>query len=189
MRRYGMIVLVCTMGLFVGIICPSRLLPNVDASEKPRSKSAGEVKVSLIDAKGFQSAVAKHKGKVVLVDCWATWCIPCIKGFPKTVELGEKHAKQGLVLMSLSFDDPEDEETPEMVMKFLKKQNATFENYISKLDLEQDGAEAFEIEGCSLPHYKLYDRSGKLLRTFSNSDPDEEFSHEILAKAVADALK
>lgn len=152
------------------------------------NKQAGEVKVDLIDAKGFKAAVAKQKGKVVLVDCWATWCVPCIKGFPETVALSRKYADKGLVVISLSFDDPEDEDTPAKVLKFLKKQEATFPNYISREDLEQGGAESFDIEGGSLPHYKLYDRTGKLLKTFSNSDPDEEFSHEALAAAVEDAL-
>ena len=89
----------------------------------------------------------------------------------------------------LSFDDPEDEETPPKVLEFLKKHEATFENYLSGMDLNQGGAEAFHIDGGSLPHYKLYDRSGKLLQTFSTSDPDQEFSHEILAAAVEAALK
>jgi thiol-disulfide isomerase/thioredoxin len=146
---------------------------------------AGQITVGLIDADGLQAAIARHKGKVVLVDCWATWCVPCIQGFPKTVALGRDHADEGLVVISLSFDDPSDEGK---VREFLRKQQATFENYISKLDLEREGAEAFAIDGGSLPHYKLYGRTGELLRTFSNSDPDESFSHEMLADSVREAL-
>lgn len=173
------------------LCCLGFAAPGVAQSGKSVAveKAAGEVKVDWIDAKGFKAAVAKHKGKVVLVDCWATWCVPCIKGFPETVSLSRKHAAKGLVVISLSFDDPEDEETPAKVFKFLKKQQAAFPNYISRLDLDQGGSEAFGIEGGSLPHYKLYDRSGKLLKTFSNSDPDREFSHEMLVEAVEAALK
>ncbi len=171
---------------WLGFMAPGMAQPEKAAAV---DQAAGEVKVDWIDAKGFKAAVAKHKGKVVLVDCWATWCVPCIKGFPETVSLSRKHAKKGLVVISLSFDDPEDEETPAKVLKFLKKQQAAFPNYISRLDLDQGGSEAFGIEGGSLPHYKLYDRSGKLLKSFSNSDPDQEFSHEMLVEAVEDALK
>lgn len=145
--------------------------------------------VTPIDAAGLQAAVDKHAGKVVLVDCWATWCIQCIKDFPHTVEMSEKYADQGLVVMSLSFDDLSDEDRMLKVREFLSKQQAKFENYISKLDLEKEGAVAFNIEDGALPHYKLYGRDGKLLKALTNADPDNPMSHADLEAVVEDALK
>lgn len=154
------------------------------------------VAVIPIDAEELQATVDRHAGKVVLVDCWATYCIPCMKEFPKTVELNRKHAEDGLVVMSLSFDDLAEDAAPAKVVNFLKKQNATFENYISKLDLATPEAQAaFAIEGGRLPHYKLYDRKGKLIATFANPEEsadvpaDAPALHEAVAAAVAEALK
>lgn len=161
---------------------------SAPASPKDSAESDGDIKVDLIDADGLEAAVARHKGNVVLVDCWATWCVPCVQGFPKTVALSRELEPQGLRVISLSFDDPTDAETKGKVLEFLKKHDARFENFISRLDLEREGAEAFAIDGGSLPHYKLYDRAGRLVKTFSNSDPDEEFTHEALLDAVKAAL-
>lgn len=145
--------------------------------------------VTPIDAEGLQAAVDKHAGKVVLVDCWATWCIQCVKDFPHTVEMSKKYADQGLVVMSLSFDDLSDEDRMLRVREFLSQQAAKFENYISKLDLEKDGATVFHIEDGALPHYKLYGRDGKLLKTLTNADPDNPMSHADLEAIVEEALK
>lgn len=145
--------------------------------------------VTPIDAEGLQAAVNRHAGKVVLVDCWATWCIQCIKDFPHTVEMSKKYADQGLVVMSLSFDDLSDEDRMLKVREFLSKQGATFENYISKLDLEKEGATDFQIEDGALPHYKLYGRDGKLIKALTNADPDMPMTHSDLEQIVEDALK
>jgi thiol-disulfide isomerase/thioredoxin len=172
----------------------SKPAPNSDSqpeppSTEPPAEPSGDVTVRLIDPDGLEAAIARHKGDVVLVDCWATWCIPCIRGFPQTVALSREQADEGLAVISLSFDDPTDEQTKAKVQEFLEKQEATFENYISELDLQDKGAEAFAIDDGALPHYKLYGRSGKLIRTFSNANPDEPFSHEALVEAVKEALQ
>src|SRR5689334_839202 len=127
----------------------------------PAQPESDDITLTVIDDKSLQAAVDKHVGKVVLVDCWATWCVPCVKAFPHTVELSRKYADQGLVVMSLSFDDPEEARLAK-IKDFLREQRATFENYISSLDLAGDGATAFAIDDGAIPHYKLYDRSGKL---------------------------
>ena len=163
--------------------------PDSKADEKvPEQSEPDEIRLAVIDAAGLQAAVDTHTGKVVLVDCWATWCDSCVKAFPHTVELSRKLADQGLVVMSLSFDDPEAEKIAK-VRAFLREQEATFENYVSKLDLADDGADAFGINDGALPHYKVYDRSGKLLKSLSAADPDQSLTPETLEAAVTEALQ
>jgi len=59
-------------------------------------------RVVLVDGSNQTLAdwIAKHHGKVVLVDFWATWCGPCVKGFPHLVELSNKHRDAGLAVRS-----------------------------------------------------------------------------------------
>ncbi len=57
-----------------------------------------------VNGKG-KVALAQWKGKVVLVDFWATWCEPCKKSFPKLEELRVKYASAGLELAAISEDD------------------------------------------------------------------------------------
>src|SRR5262245_36883995 len=88
--------------------------------------AADEVKgvdVTEVRAADFQKALADQKGKVVVIDCWATWCAPCVKKFPHLVEMHKKYAEKGLVCISLSMDKygDEDEYKKEKVLKFLKE--------------------------------------------------------------------
>lgn len=148
-----------------------------------------EITAKVVDRAGFDRAVAEHKGKVVLVDCWATWCVPCLRAFPKTVELHRQFQKDGLVVMSLNFDDLDAGKPSPKVLSFLKKHEAAFPNLVSALDIGGDGAEAFGIPDGALPHFFLYGRDGKLLKVFTSSDPDQTFSHAELEAAVAAALR
>lgn len=126
--------------------------------------AAAAVNLQVVDEKGFAAVVAKHKGKVVLVDFWATWCGPCVEGFPHTVEMHKKHQDRGLAAISLSFDDPDDQPK---VRAFLESQGATFDNLLSKYGTALvEAADAFDFDG-SLPHYRLYDRVGKLRHSWS----------------------
>jgi thiol-disulfide isomerase/thioredoxin len=170
-------------------------IDEAKTAESPEPADA-EIDVTMIDAEGLQHVVDQHAGKVVLVDCWATFCIPCMKEFPKTVELSRKHADDGLVVLSLSFDDPKGGAAPKKVKDFLQKQDADFAHYISSLDLsDEDIQQTFGIEGGALPHYKLYDRTGKLIASIFNPDDSEDVPadaptlHEKVAAAVEGALK
>ncbi len=139
---------------------PARRSPN------PAGQSAAQpVSLTVVDEQEFDQAVAAQRGKVVLVDFWATWCEPCREAFPHMVELHERLSKRGLVVMSVSMDDPEDEPA---VRAFLEKHHAAFPNFLSRYGTGSRGFEAFEIEDGSVPFYRLYDRQGKLVRTFSS---------------------
>ena len=53
--------------------------------------------------------LADDKGKVVIVNMWATWCAPCREEMPALDAYYRRHRDQGLVLIALSMDDPKDE--------------------------------------------------------------------------------
>lgn len=147
-----------------------------------------EITLILSDAKGFEEILAKQKGKVVLVDFWATWCIPCVKNFHHTVEWNKKYADQGLTVISVSMDDA-DEETEKAVLKFLEKEDAQFTNVLATAAEGQDPMEAFGIDDGALPHYRIYDRSGKLVKKFFFKEPDQSFTEADIQTAFEAALK
>lgn len=141
------------------------------------------VSLSVVDEQEFAAALAAQQGKVVLVDFWATWCEPCREAFPHVVKLHERLGHRGLVVMSVSMDDPEDEPA---VRAFLEKQRAAFANFLSRYGTGSRGFEAFAIEDGSVPCYRLYDRQGKLLRTFSSGGRQIDMGE--LDRAVEAAL-
>ena len=149
------------------------------------SKTIG---VRVVDKAGYDKVIAANKGKVIVVDCWATWCVPCRKAFPKTVELSKSYANQDVVVVSLCFDEAVKGQAPESVKRFLALNDAYFENLLSSLDISADGADAFGIPDGALPHFKIYGRDGKLFKVFESGE-DKEFKHEDIEAAVKAALK
>ena len=125
------------------------------------------VTVRVVDEKEFVQALQQHRGQVVLVDFWATWCLERMKLFPHTVELHQRFADQGLAVVSLSFDDPSDEQT---VLRFLDSKGATFDNYLSRYGGSTKSCEAFSLEDLILPRWHLYDRTGTLRTVLRSSE-------------------
>lgn len=121
------------------------------------------VRLQVGGADELRKLIESHRGKVVLVDFWATWCIPCVQQFPHTVQLGRARRDQGLAVISVSMDEPSSEPA---VRQFLARQGADFDNLLGKYGAGTQFAEAFEIRG-DVPCYKLYDRSGRLRYQFS----------------------
>jgi thiol-disulfide isomerase/thioredoxin len=136
------------------------------------------------DEHGFDDTIAALKGHVVLVDFWASWCSPCLAGFPHTVELYDEFHDRGLEVVSVSFDEADDHPA---ALAFLEKNGAVFTNLRSKHGFNSEVP--FGIEG-ALPVLRVYDTQGKLIVTFTSGDPaGPPFTHEDVRRAVEQAIE
>ena len=84
-------------GLVVG--CSSAPKAQVHLDRKPAAN------FTLADAGGTKVALADYKGKVVLLNFWATWCGPCKVEIPWFVEFNKKYKDRGLAVVGVSLDD------------------------------------------------------------------------------------
>jgi thiol-disulfide isomerase/thioredoxin len=139
------------------------------------------VSVSVVTPDHFTEVIAKHKGKVIFVDFWATWCVPCRKAFPHTVELAMKYPEK-LAVVSMALDDADAKED---VLGFLKEQGATFDNLMCSFGGADESYNAYEIPGAALPYFRIYDREGTLKHTFGyDAENDKGVDETEVHKAV-----
>ncbi len=97
---------------------------------------------------------ADLRGKVVLIDFWATWCQPCKKEMPGYQELLDRYGSRGFAVIGFKFDTMMDREDP---VSFAKKIGVRYPLAVAADDLKQKFG---GIEG--LPTTMLYDRGGVL---------------------------
>jgi thiol-disulfide isomerase/thioredoxin len=151
--------------------------------------AATDVELRAVDREGFDAVLSELRGKVVLVDFWATWCGPCLEQLPHSVKLAAEHADEGLVVVTVNMDELED---VDVVKKRLVASGAGASGTRNLASVDGGGSaamEAFEITGGALPHYRVYDRDGNVVRTFAlDPSSDRQFTHEDVATAVREAL-
>jgi thiol:disulfide interchange protein len=126
--------------------------PAVAAATAATGPDIGPV-LSLEGGTLSQSAFA---GKVVLVDFWATWCLPCLKEFPEFNRLQKEYESKGLVVLGVSAD----EEGAEKVKPYLKDHRLDY--LVGLASPEQ--RKRFDLE--ALPLTIVYDRTGKQVAQF-----------------------
>jgi len=126
---------------------------------------------TLTELGGKKWTLKEQRGKVVVVNFWATWCPPCRKEMPDLETLYKQFKDQGLVILAISDEDAG------KVAPFIAEQKVT---YPILLDPERKVNELFQIEG--IPKTFVYDRSGKLVAQSIDMRTRRQFL-EMLAQA------
>lgn len=114
----------------------------------------------------------------MLLNFWATWCVPCREEFPELARLQERHRAAGLTVVGVSTDFDRERAAVE---KFLAEQRPPFTNYRKKSGGDDESfIDAVDSSwGGELPFSVLYDRSGRKVRVFSGSLPIAAAEKEI----------
>jgi thiol-disulfide isomerase/thioredoxin len=133
--------------------------------------SGSEVTVEVKSWTEVQQMVADHRGKVVVVDVWSTWCEPCMEEFPNLVKL-HRQFPDSVACISVDIDyigrkDEPPESFRNEVLAFVSEHQATFQNVISS-DTDEDVLDALEVG--SIPAVLVYDREGNLKKKFTNDE-------------------
>ena len=118
------------------------------------------------------------KGKVVLINFWATWCKPCVKEFPDLVKLQKEYNDSGFELVFISLDVPEDLNSK--LKPFLTKQGVDFTTYYSTFVKPEDLMEFVDKNwNGAIPSTYIYDKEGNLSKSFLGGKSYEEFEKDI----------
>ena len=117
-------------------------------------KPAPEIELDLLDGKKFR--LSEHKGRIVVLDFWASWCGPCLQVMPQIDKVTHEFADQGVELFAINL-----EETPAKVKAALERLKLT-----TTVALDSNGRVAEKYGATSIPQTVVIDRSGKVARLF-----------------------
>jgi thiol-disulfide isomerase/thioredoxin len=134
-------------------------------------------KLTPLNEGAFQKMLATHKGKIVLVDFWATWCVPCRAEMPQLVKLSEKLRARGFDFITVSADEPDKEPA---ALKVLMQDAVAAPFYLKKADDDDKFYNMVDAKWSGeMPGMFIYDRSGKRVRSFIGETPMKDIEAAI----------
>lgn len=132
-------------------------------SEKASAATADETlrvgstlpKLELTDTEGKKADLSQMKGKVTLLNVWATWCGPCRVEIPELIAIQRELSPRGVEVVGVSVDSPD---AVDEVNDFIAEQKMNYRNL-----LDPEGKFATKFDASVIPISVLVDRSGKVV--------------------------
>ncbi len=125
------------------------------------------------DLEGNDLSVAKYRGKVLLIDFWATWCGPCVREFPNVLKAYAARHQDGFEIIGISLD-----EDRQKLLTFLKDKHIPWPQYFDGKGWANQLAVRFGVN--SIPATYLLDKDGKIVA--------KDLRGQALEDMLADAL-
>ncbi len=148
------------------------IIPQRDRAARGVGSHAEAPDFSLTALNGQPLALAGYKGKVVLLNFWATWCGPCEKEIPEFIALQDRYGQQGLQVIGLSMDDG-----PKPVTDFYQRFKM---NYPVAMADSQVAQQYGGIYG--LPVNFLIGRDGRIAAKYAGATDLEKLEEQIKAQ-------
>lgn len=139
----------------------------------PADAKPANLDFTLKDVEGNDVALQSFKGKVVVIDFWATWCGPCKVEIPHFIEFQKKYGPQGLQIVGISVDDPVDKLAP-----YVKEMGM---NYPVLQGLGREEVQDAYGPILGIPVSVMISREGKVCATHTGLTSKDVFEREIQA--------
>jgi thiol-disulfide isomerase/thioredoxin len=138
------------------------IAPAIAIAKDPRP-----VDLMLKDMNGRKVHLRDYRGKVVVLNIWATWCVPCRDEMPLLVELEKEYATRGVMFIAASLDD---RQTRPQIPEFLSKYNIGFTVWVGASTMDLDDLKL----GQAVPATAFLDRDGRIVaRVMGQMSRDE----------------
>jgi len=114
----GLLIIVALTLLILRVQRPSPENPQPKANQFKSQEGYMAPRFSLRNLKGNMEGLDDHLGKVIVVNFWATWCVPCVKEMPSFENLYRRYRSQGLTLLAVSLDKGDSTKVQEFADKY-----------------------------------------------------------------------
>lgn len=140
------------VGITLSMLLNNSIASTQDFSTVPAQVDFAAPELTLEDLEGNSVSLGDYRGRVVLINLWATWCPPCREEMPALQNFYEKYKSDGFVLLAIN-----QEETREVVVPFVKEFGLTFPIW-----LDLDYLVQREFNTMNLPSSYVIDRKGRV---------------------------
>jgi thiol-disulfide isomerase/thioredoxin len=140
-----------------------------------QAQSPAAADIKSVEPKDIKDIVAQNKGKVVLLNFFATWCVPCHTEFPDIIKLQNAYKGKGLQVIEVSMNDVTDKDE---LQKYLSETKPPFTVYIAANTEDKFYTDVDPRWDTALPMTMIFDRDGKNIafykeaRTYAQFDKD-----------------
>jgi thiol-disulfide isomerase/thioredoxin len=148
--------------------------PNDTPQMRMIGQGAPEFDLMKIDGTPFK--LKENRGKILIVDFWATWCGPCIRSIPSLIEISKEYKEAGVELVLVNCEEPETRVRP-----FLERLKS-----IPTVLLDTDGTVSKQYNVAAIPQTVLIDRDGGIVEVLVGASDENE---EILRKKIEGLIK
>ena len=150
----GLLIIVALTLLILRVQRPSPENPQPKANQFKSQEGYMAPRFSLRNLKGNMEGLDDHLGKVIVVNFWATWCVPCVKEMPSFENLYRRYRSQGLTLLAVSLDKGDSSK----VQEFADKHKLSF-----TILLDTKGVAEKLYPSFSIPFTYVIDKQGRVV--------------------------
>ncbi len=150
----GLLIIVALTLLILRVQRPSPENPQPEANQFKPQEGYLAPRFSLRNLKGNLEGLDDHSGKVIFVNFWATWCVPCVKEMPSFENLYRRYRSQGLTLLAVSLDKGDSTK----VQEFADKYKLSF-----PILLDTEGVAEKLFPSFSIPFSYVIDKQGRVV--------------------------
>jgi peroxiredoxin len=148
---------------------PAPAADQADTARKP--EGTANLNLTLKDMNGNAVKLADYKGKVILLNVWATWCGPCQLEIPELVATYDRYKDQGVVVLGVSIDD-----TAEMLRAYAPQKHMNYPLLLMQDDFDEAYGPIFGV-----PITFFIGRDGSISRRHFGPVSKEQVDREIKA--------
>lgn len=145
------------------------LVFSAAATAAPQNPGSAAPQFTLKDINGKEVSLSSFKGKVIILDFWATWCGPCRSEIPDFIALQKEYGSKGLQMIGISVDKDKD-----ILVKFYKDNGMNYPVVLT------DGAVEAKYGGIrAIPMTFIIDRTGKIAKKYVGAISKKQFESDI----------